>query len=754
MPHNVSDTLDLERANSLPTAPASSHARKQSQHSIYAKSVLMSKIAHTVNGTAANSFDSTRHALEVLPPAAIDSLDGTDGRKEDHLKLRPRFSTEVVRISKDGVGAALSDTPAPSLPTSPRMCVAPAQSVDMHVNTANSICRSAMRTNSAGSTPKIRPTTLDIPGLTKSKVSPDGRIAQRDVGSKLVIVMVGLPARGKSYITKKMARYLNWLQHDTKIFNVGEKRRKFAHHTESNTAEGLERRGSLNHHPQDMSPPHLAAHILISGQMPAPPIPTLSLNGAVAVVDASEDSSSSSLAETQPRSVGFAVGSLGAAVHHDPMSEHNADFFDPANREAALIREQCASETLDDLLDYILYGSGSVGILDATNSTVSRRKMVMERIRQKAGKELNVLFIESVCEDKSLLEANMRLKLSGPDYKDKDPVASLADFKKRVEQYEKKYMPIGDFEERNNMPYIKMIDVGRKVITHQIRGFLSSQAAYYLLNFNLAPRQIWITRHGESDDNKAGKIGGDSRLTENGCRYAAALARFVDYERKAWDVRQQDKAANTHFPPHPGDHTPPNPHFSPLGDGEEEELRNFCVWTSMLKRSVQSSECFDEEDYEVKQMRMLDELNAGIMEGMTYEEIKTQHRDEYELRQSDKLQYRYPGPGGEGYLDVINRLRPVIVELERMTDHCLLITHRSVARVLLAYFMGLRRDQVADLDCPLGMLYSLEPVCHSHTPSSSRILLTRLHRNPTVSSSKLTSIIQTLIGSTTSLTSN
>src|SRR6201996_5499926 len=85
-----------------------------------------------------------------------------------------------------------------------------------------------MRSGSGSSTPRIRPTTLDIPGLTKSKVSPDGKISQRDVGAKLIIVMVGLPARGKSYITKKTARYLNWLQHDTKIFNVGERRRIIA----------------------------------------------------------------------------------------------------------------------------------------------------------------------------------------------------------------------------------------------------------------------------------------------------------------------------------------------------------------------------------------------------------------------------------------------------------------------------------------------------------------------------------------------
>lgn len=270
------------------------------------------------------------------------------------------------------------------------------------------------------------------------------------------------------------------------------------------------------------------------------------------------------------------------------------------------------------------------------------------------------------------------------------------------------------------MPFIQMIDVGRKVITHQIRGFLSAQTVYYLLNFNLAPRQIWITRHGESTDNLSGKIGGDSHLSPTGLRYAADLTTFINAQRSEWEIRQADRAKQTHFPPLPGDASPPNPAYggnvnnshgasSSESTGDPAPPQNFCVWTSMLQRSIQTAQYFDEEDYDIKQMRMLDELNAGSYEGCTYDEIKRLHPEEYKLRQADKLHYRYPGAGGEGYLDVINRLRAVIVEVERMTDHALLVGHRSIARVLLAYFLGKKRSDVADLDCPLGMLYCLEP---------------------------------------------
>lgn len=424
--------------------------------------------------------------------------------------------------------------------------------------------------------------------------------------------------------------------------------------------------------------PRQAAHILLNGNEPIP--------------------------EEEPAMMPLEKVSSPGELPNIEAMDQSAKFFDPTNTKAAQIREQVAMATLDELLDYLLNQGGAVGILDATNSTLERRKLLFRRIKEREPK-LGILFIESVCEDQNLLEANMRLKLSGPDYKDKDPVDSLQDFKKRVQAYERAYVPLGDYEEQNHMQYIKMIDVGRKVVHHQLKGFLSASIASYLTTFNLSPRQIWITRHGKSVDNALGKLGGNSDLTVEGRKYGDVLYNFITTKRKQWVVEQKTKALQASFPPAPGDNTPPYPEI--LGDLEE---KNFCVWTSMLKRSIQTADDFEaDDDYDVKNWEMLNELNAGAFEGLTYRDIAAKYPQEYEKRQHDKLHYTYPGVGGEGYLQVISRLRDMVRELERIPDHVLLIVHRSIARVLMAYFMDLTRDDIADLDVPLGFLFVLEP---------------------------------------------
>jgi len=44
--------------------------------------------------------------------------------------------------------------------------------------------------------------------------------------NKMVLGLVGLPARGKTFLSKKMCRFLNWQSVLCRVFNIGEYRRK------------------------------------------------------------------------------------------------------------------------------------------------------------------------------------------------------------------------------------------------------------------------------------------------------------------------------------------------------------------------------------------------------------------------------------------------------------------------------------------------------------------------------------------------
>lgn len=136
-------------------------ARRQSQHSHVAKTAIMSHFSTP-------STDGARTPYEQ------EELKGnqTSGPSIPHFAGSTTLNEAKINA---GNGRALSDTPATTPATT-----APSSPVMI-----------ALRKDSGSSTPaRHRPaTTLDIPGLTKSRVSPDGRIAQRDVGSKLIIVM-------------------------------------------------------------------------------------------------------------------------------------------------------------------------------------------------------------------------------------------------------------------------------------------------------------------------------------------------------------------------------------------------------------------------------------------------------------------------------------------------------------------------------------------------------------------------------------
>jgi 6-phosphofructo-2-kinase len=106
-------------------------------------------------------------------------------------------------------------------------------------------------------------------------------------------------------------------------------------------------------------------------------------------------------------------------------------------------------------------------------------------------KNIECFFIESICSDEDLLEKNIKLKLQGPDYLGMDPSAAIADFKQRIKNYEKAYQTISEDEEAAGLSYIKLINVGQKMISNRIHGYLPSQAAFYLMQLNINDRNFF-----------------------------------------------------------------------------------------------------------------------------------------------------------------------------------------------------------------------------------------------------------------------
>ncbi|KAJ2189279.1 6-phosphofructo-2-kinase, partial [Coemansia sp. RSA 532] len=524
----------------------------------------------------------------------------------------------------------------------------------------------------ASSSPHTPETTLTFPVAMLTIGHGEVRT---DSDHKLVVVMVGLPARGKSYIVKKLKRYLSWLGFQTKIFNVGDRRRLAGSADEYETAgEDLQRVGRKD-----------------SGEAPCS---GCSSPGA--------DAQTAECAQCETR--------------------HSSAFFDPDNKKARQIREQVALEVFEDLLRWLQAG-GQIAIHDATNSTIERRHALISRL--KCETDVNLMFVESICTDRDIINRNIKLKTHSPDYVGIDPEVAEADFRARLRNYERAYRSVGAAEEKLDVQYCKIIDVGKKVIAYNIQGFLESQVVFYLMNMNLEPRVIYITRHGESEDNAAGRIGGDASLSANGSKYARALARFIDRRRLEFAVEVEEynrlvaqticsTASST-----PGTCSEAEGAVSP--DSAADALRleqsllrrrvqpGFEVWTSMLKRTMETAEFFDAQRYRIKNIRSLNEIYAGKCEGMTYQEIAQKFPDEFEARQLDKFYYRYPGIGGESYADVVMRLQQVIVELERIRHSVLLVTHRAMARTLLAYLMDIPTTHMPSMELPLGYIYACEP---------------------------------------------
>ena len=118
------------------------------------------------------------------------------------------------------------------------------------------------------------------------------------------------------------------------------------------------------------------------------------------------------------------------------------------------------------------------------------RKSIVDRVSREKG--IVVIFLESICNDPAIIAANVALKVSSgdPDYKDMSREQAEADFLRRIRQYESVYQTITE----PGLSYLRITDVGNQVTVCNIRGYLQSRIAFYLMNLHLKPRSIFFSR--------------------------------------------------------------------------------------------------------------------------------------------------------------------------------------------------------------------------------------------------------------------
>ena len=192
----------------------------------------------------------------------------------------------------------------------------------------------------------------------------------------------------------------------------------------------------------------------------------------------------------------------------------NHSLFSPDNPEGLKIRNQVCNEGLQDAIKYLEEEDGEVVVFDATNTTKDRRKLLYDRIVGEKGFKL--FFVESICDDQSIIESNIRAvkvglfgillknycftrttfgQVTSPDYVGFSADDVVEDFQKRIQHYEKQYETI-DEKTEDYLSYMKIFDAGEKVLVHKHEGHIQSRIVYYLMNINLKPRTIYLTRHG------------------------------------------------------------------------------------------------------------------------------------------------------------------------------------------------------------------------------------------------------------------
>ncbi|KAJ1920363.1 hypothetical protein H4219_001338 [Mycoemilia scoparia] len=371
---------------------------------------------------------------------------------------------------------------------------------------------------------------------------------------------------------------------------------------------------------------------------------------------------------------------VGEYRRHLYGSKVSADTFDPGNSATEKLRRKANEECLNDMIDFLTKQGGQVGIYDASNLVATERRELYNKLFEIG---IHPLFIEYICDKQEVVEDNIRkVKVISPDYVSWDKEKAFEDFKEKIKRMEPLYQTIEDID----LPFVKLYNVGDRIIVNQINGYLQTRIVFYLMNLHISNRTIYLARSGQSVREDSYKA--DAQLSEEGIKYSKALYKAVT---KRINETQGSQKTN-----------------------EASKLPSALkVWTSARLKCSQTTEYFKQDPNAVVRQRMLLKgLNPGLCESLDMDQIKEQFPKEYEHFIKNPYTHRFPR--AESYHDVAVRLEAVILELEREKNDVIIIAPESVLRCIYAYFAPnpVPKNEIPNLKFPRTTFMEITPTAY------------------------------------------
>ena len=239
----------------------------------------------------------------------------------------------------------------------------------------------------------------------------------------------------------------------------------------------------------------------------------------------------------------------------------------------------------------------------------------------------------------------------------------MLSFRKRINYYNAIYSPI-----RNHRNFVKLDSLNNQITQEKLVDEIPNYERIRDCLVTDSVKSLFLIRHGETHFNLEDRIGGDSSLTKGGIVQAEALAAY--FENKQIPI----------------------------------------IFTSEKKRTIQTAEPIKalQKNCAIMPLQEFNEIDSGICECMSYDEIREKRPDVYGARKRDKYNYIYPE--GEGYVTMRQRIDRGIKKtlyLSSNSNNIMIIGHRAVNRMILSHFLYRRPEDVPYIYIPQDKFYHI-----------------------------------------------